>query len=185
MAPPHLDPETPGSEASKPDSPDAEYRIGWTLRRLEWLATEWPAVVVWGGWAGFLLAPVTVAARQSWWWLVLLIVWWLVGGRKAVGLLVFLLRGGERNDLTISPDGTMFASTNQSEAVYAHWRAFVNQGESFLLWGADGRYRLVIPKRVLTRQDYAAVRERLGIDLTKLRSGQEALVEVHSRARSV
>jgi hypothetical protein len=127
MAPPHLDPETPGSEASKPDSPDAEYRIGWTLRRLEWLATEWPAVVVWGGWAGFLLAPVTVAARQSWWWLVLLIVWWLVGGRKAVGLLVFLLRGGERNDLTISPDGTMFASTNQSEAVYAHWRAFVNQ----------------------------------------------------------
>lgn len=88
-----------------------------------------------------------------------------------MGLLVFLLRGGERNDLTISPDGTMFASTNQSEAVYAHWRAFVNQGESFLLWGADGRYRLVIPKRVLTRQDYAAVRERLGIDLTKLRSG--------------
>lgn len=170
---------TDSRTANETDSPIADHRIAWTLERFEWLAIEWPAVVFWGGWASFTLGILILAVRGSWWWLVMLPAWWLMGGAKAAGILVFLVRGGERNELSIHHDGTMFHSTNASEAVYAHWRGFVNQGESFLLWGADGRYRLVIPKRALAQDDYAVISERVGIDLAKLASGDEAAV-VHS-----
>lgn len=151
-----------------------EHRIRWTLRRREWLRTEWPAVVLWCGWAGALLAPLALAIQRSLWWLALLPLWWLVGGRKAAGIVSFLALGRERFELTLREDGAIFVSFNGGEPVSAWWRGFVNQGSTFLLWGADGRYRLVIPKRALTAADYAAIEERVGVDLRTLLFAQEA-----------
>ncbi|MCA9593535.1 MAG: hypothetical protein KC776_09505 [Myxococcales bacterium] len=86
----------------------------------------------------------------------------------------FLALGRERFELTLREDGAIFVSFNGGEPVNAWWRGFVNQGSTFLLWGADGRYRLVIPKRALTAADYAAIEERVGVDLRTLLFAQEA-----------
>jgi len=104
-------------------------------------------------------------------------VWWLLGGRKAAGIAWFLLLGSEQNELVVSGDGTLFLAQGGGEPVYAHWRGFVDQGDSFVLWGADGRYRLVIPKRALAPEDYATIESRVGVDLISLRSGEEARLE--------
>ncbi len=135
--------------------------------RLEWLTTEWPALILWVGWASLLLLALVIAVRHSWWCLLLLLPWWLVGGGKAMAIIRFLVAGAERNELLVRGDGAMFASVNQQAPEYAHWVAFVNEGKVFVLWGGDGRYRLVIPRRALSAADYLAVRDRVGIDLAK------------------
>lgn len=174
---------------SEPGAPDAPPRggltetrtqpphtIGWTLGRSEWLATEWPAVLVRGGLAAVPALLLVVGLQHSLWWLSLVPVWLVLGGAKAVGIAWFLIRGGERNELTIRGDGGMLVSTNGSEPVHAHWVAFVNQGSSFLLWGGDGRYRLVIPRRALTQRDLREIADRVGVELASLPVGAEARV---------
>ncbi len=155
---------------------NAPHTICWTLGRSEWLATEWPAVLVWGGLAVVLAGLLVVGLQHSLWWLGLVPVWLVLGGAKAAGIAWFLVRGGERNELTIKGDGVMLISQNGSEPVYAHWVAFVNQGRSFLLWGGDGRYRLVIPRRALTQRDLREIADRVGVELASLPAGAEARV---------
>jgi len=154
-----------------------EHEIRFVLGRVEWARTEWPAVLVWGGWAAVLLLGIALAVTRSPWWAFLLLAWWPLGGAKATGILGFLLRSTHRIGLRVQADGAIFASENDSEPVYCHWVGFQDCGRTFLLWGGDGRYRLIIPKRALTSADYLALRERVGVDLANLGPGQEARIQ--------
>lgn len=152
------------------------HEIRYSLGRREWLRTEWPALLVWVVPPVLILLGIVAAVSYaSSWWALTLPVWFVLGGAKATGLLLFLL-GRSRVLLQVHEDGTMFVGENGSEPVYCHWMAFVDEGETFLLWGADGRYRLIIPKRALGDADYAAVRGRVGVDLETLHEGQEARI---------
>lgn len=122
-----------------------------------------------------LLGIVAAMNCSSTWWALTLPVWLVLGGAKATGLVLFLLLGS-RVVLQVEEDGVIFAGENGSEPVYCHWRGVVDQGETFLLWGADGRYRLIIPKRALDDADHAALQVGIGIDLRTLRAGQEARI---------
>ena len=165
----------PLEEPSEP--PLSKHRIRWTLKRREWLATEWPALALWGALAAASLLLVAIAVTHSWWGLWLLPAWWFLGGSKAVGIATFLVRGSELNELVIPEDGIVLLETAGSAPVYAHWRAFVDEGPCYVLLGGDGRYRLVIPKRALHSEDYAAIERSVGIDLTALHLHQEARIE--------
>lgn len=153
------------------------HTICWTLGRSEWLATEWPAVLVRGGLAAVSAVLLAVGLQHSLWWLSLVPAWLVLGGAKAVGMTWFLVRGGESNELRIDGDGRMLVSSNGSEPVHALWVAFVNQGSSYLLWGADGRHRLVIPRRALTQGDLREIADRVGVELANLPVGAEARVQ--------
>lgn len=157
--------------------PAERHEICDTLRRREWLRTEWPALVVWVAPPVLILLGITAAMTYaSVWWALTLPVWFVLGGAKATGLLLVLLRGS-RVLLRVGADGTIAVGVNGSEPVYCHWRGFVDEGETLVLWGADGRYRLVIPKRVLGEADHAAVHCRIGVDLKTLQAGEEARFE--------
>lgn len=147
------------------------------MSKSDWLHFEWPLLAFWGTFAALLLLPLAVAPWFSVWWLLPLLiwlpVWWFLAGRTVAGMVYFLICGSQRHELTIRDDGIMFLSTNDAEPVFAQWMGFVNKGSSFLLWGGDGRYRLVIPKRVLTPDDYEAIRGKTGVDLTTTQRGQE------------
>lgn len=121
------------------------HRIAYRLRPSEWLATEWPSVLL---------------------------------GFGAIAALVLLCRRGAAVELLVHEDGTIFVSEAGAEPVYAHWRGFVQEGATFVLWGADGRYRLVIPRRALAPPDFAALLSRTGVDLLALEPGQEAELRV-------
>jgi hypothetical protein len=154
-----------------------QYQIRFVLNRGEWAATEWPALVFRVGWAAFLLLAITLAAACPPWWALLLLAWWPMGGAKATGILLFILRGAQRIALNVGSDGIISASANGSDAVYCYWIAFQDCGMTYLLWGADGRFRLIVPKRALTSADYAALHQLTGVDLAKLRLGQEGFVK--------
>lgn len=150
------------------------YEIHYSLGRCEWLRTDWPALVVWVVPPLLLLALLLAATiNLSGWCALALPVWFILGGAKATGLLLFLLRGSEVH-LQVDEKGTIFVSENGSEPVYCHWAGVVDEGTTYLLWGADGRYRMIVPKRALTDADYSAFHSRVGIDLKALSFGQEA-----------
>jgi hypothetical protein len=152
------------------------YEIRYVLGRREWARTEWPALLVWVAPPILILLGILAATiYASAWWALTLPIWFILGGAKATGILWFLLRGS-RFLLLVDEDGTVFVGENGSEPQYCHWVGFVDEGETLLLWGADGRYRLIIPKRVLTKADYSALRSRMGIDVEKLQAGQEARI---------
>jgi len=159
-----------------------DHEIGFALGRMEWLRTEWPAVFFRGAWPVPLLcsmglAPVGVSPRGAWrlrrWW-------WPLGGRTAAGIAGFLLRGTRRIALRVRHDGAIFASADGSEPVYCHWVAFEDSGQSYVLRGGDGRYRLIIPKRALRAPDHTALRQRAGVDLSTLAPGQEVRLGRHA-----
>lgn len=152
------------------------YEIRYTLGRREWAQTEFPALLVWIPLAGFMALGIAVKiCTASGWWALTLPVWWIFLGAKAWGLLLFLaLRSSVL--IQITREGVLFVGEGGSTPVYAHWSGFTDQGGTYLLWGGDGRYRLVIPKRALSSDDYREIRERVGVDLPSLSMGQEALL---------
>jgi hypothetical protein len=149
--------------------------IVYSLGRREWARTEWPAIVVWGGIAIVPLLGIAFATARSPWWALLLLLWWPLLGRKGTAIFLFLARGS-RVKIAVRSDGAIFVSEGGSEPQYAHWVGFVDCGDTFLLWGGDGRYRLIIPKRALTAKDYAVLAEYTGVDLPKLLRGEEVRV---------
>ncbi len=150
------------------------YEIRYSLGRREWLRTEWPALVVWVAPPVLVLLGILAATiYHSGWWTLALPVWFILGGAKATGLLLFLLRRS-RILLQVDGKGTIFVGENGSEPVYCHWAGVVDEGETVLLWGGDGRYRLIVPKRALTDADCSAFQSRVGVDLRALDAGQEA-----------
>ncbi len=160
---------------------DFEFR--YHLMRWDWLRTEWPAILFWcvPGFA-FLAAilslvflsfnhPILITL-----WLFLTPVWWFIFGLKSIAILFFLLRGREDHVLTIQNNGVIFVSTNGSEPVYAHWKGIQNNGVTFLMWGADGRYRLIIPRKAVSNEVEEAFQKRVGISLRELPYGKEILL---------
>lgn len=156
-------------------SESAGHEIRFRLSRSEWLKAEWPALLM-------LLLPsalllgIGLAARRSAWWALLLVAWWPLGGARALGLVWFLVGGGSEVCVRVLPSGVILAAENGAEPRYAHWVGFQESGDSFVLWGGDGRYRLVLPRRALTPADHAALRERTGVDLMTLGPRQEARI---------
>ncbi len=151
---------TPDRPAPSPSSRTREIR--YHLRPSDWLQTEWPALI-WLAIALTALTSVVAAALLASAWFALLLVPALALARRGLAIAMFLLTGGHEVVLRVEPTGAIFASERGSAPVHAHWRELESHPQTFVLWGADGRYRLVIPRAALGPEDEAAIRAAMHV----------------------
>jgi hypothetical protein len=78
--------------------------------------------------------------------------------------------------LELRVDGGLFASEAGGPAQYGHWTDIEDQGETSVISGGDGRFRLVVPKAALGAVERVLVAARLGVDLASLAPGQRARI---------
>ncbi len=142
--------------------------ISYRLRRDEWLQSEWPAITFWGGLWLLGFTPLVMLLFVTWWSVLLFLAWNFLVGRKVLGIFWFVWKGKSDITLRIYEDGNIAIRENSTEFSYTYLEHFESQGNTFLLWGADGRFRVIIPRRVLTQSDYEAILCYTGNDLQTL-----------------
>ena len=142
--------------------------VSWRLSRREWLSTEATGFLSWCFIAATTGAVVASAVRASILGAVLVVPWWLYAGGRAVRFMWALVFGLPMITLRIDSKRTLMTGEGASGFFYHWWNRITDEGAAWVLIGADGRYRLVMPKRAFDVSARAALEAATGLTLNHL-----------------